>query len=123
MYFCPNCGREAVDRKIECPYCQTPYISNKNEVFKTEEIMENSTKVIWVSIVFLLPVAGVLISMIAAIIYMGNENSDYKNFGKALLVLCIIMIVLFFICCLVASISKATMLDILGEPFYNGSFS
>lgn len=122
MHFCPNCGRQVINGRKECPYCQTPYNSNEKEEQEPEEMMENSSKVAWVSIVFLLPVLGVFIGLIAGIIYMGNESSDYKSFGKALLILCILMIVLFLICCFIAYISKSTMMDILGEPFYNGSF-
>ena len=64
-----------------------------------EEPFGNGLKVLFVAVNLLVPVAGFIFGIISAIIFMRKKNPDYKSFGKALLVLNIVVLALFLFCC------------------------
>ena len=64
-----------------------------------EEPFSNGLKVLFVAVNLLVPVIGFIFGIISAIIFMRKKNTDYKSFGKALLVLNIILLALFLFCC------------------------
>lgn len=66
---------------------------------ETEEPFSNGLKVLFVAINLLVPVIGFIFGVISAIIFMRKKNQDYKSFGKALLVLNIILLALYLFCC------------------------
>lgn len=141
MNFCPNCGTKITDETQGCPNCSSVkentefvspapepireeasssvYSNNNQSVYKNyselpedEKNFSNGLKVLFVAISILIPVAGLIFGIIAAIILMTNRSKDYKSFGLALLILNIIILVFFLFCCVFSGSSLMKNLDI-----------
>ncbi len=101
--YCKKCGRFLEDASKGCPICDAKADnngSNRPSYPETEAVMGNGMKVTVVAVTLLVPVVGLIFGFIMAIVSMGRPETDYRSFGKALLVLCFIMLGVYFICCI-----------------------
>ena len=133
MNFCPNCGTKITNPDEGCPNCKTSTANSakaapepertapaggpdtkgsKNQnVYRNftpaedEKNFSNGLKVLFVTISLIIPVAGMIFGIVAAIILMTKPSKDYKSFGLALLILNIILLVFFLFCCVFAGTS------------------
>lgn len=141
MNFCPNCGTKITDEAYGCPNCNrvdenmefvspapepvredpasSGYSDNNQSIYKNyselpedEKNFSNGLKVLFAAISILIPVAGLIFGIIAAIILMTKPYKDYKSFGLALLILNIIMLVFFLFCCVFSGSSLMKNLNL-----------
>ncbi|MBR0104412.1 MAG: hypothetical protein IJM06_02290 [Firmicutes bacterium] len=133
MNFCPNCGTKITDPELGCPNCKTSTVNSANTAAEPEKAapaggskpandknqgvyrnftppadeknFSNGLKVLFVTISLIIPVAGMIFGIVAAIILMTKPSKDYKSFGLALLILNIILLVFFLFCCVFAGSS------------------
>ncbi len=95
--ICKKCKQEFDDSFHFCPKCGNK--ANKSSEFSTEATLNNIVKVLIVVAVCIIPFFGMAGGIIAGIIFMGSDNEDTKSFGKALLILGLIIILLGVLCC------------------------
>jgi len=150
MNFCPNCGTRITDPEQGCPNCRTsasnsadaadrkeytapaggpePKNENAQSVYRNftppaeNKNFSNGLKVLFVTISIIIPVAGIIFGIVAAIILMTNPSKDYKSFGLALLILNIILLVFFLFCCVFTGTSilnNTNIPDEMKENFFD----
>lgn len=78
---------------------------NSSEYPHDEKIFSNGLKVLFTAISILIPIAGLIFGIIASIILMTRPYKDYKSFGLALLIMNIIILVFFLMCCAISGFS------------------
>lgn len=83
FHFCPRCGNKA----------------DKSPKISTEANLNNIVKVLIVVAVCIIPFLGMVGGIIAGIVFMGSDNEDTKSFGKALIILGLIIVLLGVLCC------------------------
>lgn len=69
-----------------------------------EPELGNGIKVFLTALTMLVPAVGSLIGIVGGLVYMNREFQDYRSFGKALLVLGIVMFCLQFMGCCCAGL-------------------
>ena len=125
--FCPKCGSSVSDDTKVCPNCD--YIFNEDDIIdvectdetiKEESIykktdymnsengnnvtLSNAVKVLLVAVVVLLNGLGAIIGIVSGIYFMSKPYPDYNSFGRILLSLSILMLVISFICCCISGV-------------------
>ncbi len=98
---CKKCGKEFDDNFDFCPKCG--FKAKSSNALKTENQLSNIVKVLIVVGICIIPFVGWIGGIIAGIIFMNNSESDSKSFGKAILILSIIIVVWSMLCCVVAA--------------------
>lgn len=98
---CKKCGKEFDDNFDFCPKCG--FKAKGSNVLKTENQLSNIVKVLIVVGICIIPFVGWIGGIIAGIIFMNNSESDSKSFGKAILILSIIIVVWSMLCCVIAA--------------------
>ena len=103
MNTCKKCNNILPEDANVCPYCGTR-VRNLND-----NKLNNAFKVAITGLTVIIPIVGIILG----VIFMTNESEDYKSYGKAILILAIIMMALPFLCCLAGGIN-----DILDYESY-----
>ncbi|NLP46978.1 MAG: zinc ribbon domain-containing protein [Epulopiscium sp.] len=123
MRFCRNCGKLLEDNQSYCSFCGKMVDTEKEvEIISSEDNsltsfqketsqpyksmithhivppLNNWIKVLLSIMVPVIPGLGALIGIIVGILFMTKEDKDRKTFGKALLTISIIFILLFCSC-------------------------
>ena len=125
MNYCPNCGRRVEDGGNTCSYCgydesvviddvQAKEISS--EIIEDEQIEKGEkhrcgsespstllTVLIVLAILFL-PGPGLVFGIIAGVILINDKRDGYRRLGRNILILTIIVLVLWIVCCLGAGL-------------------
>lgn len=126
MAYCPKCGNNIIDEKKGCTNCgygndQGYSKGNYNEGYNNGGVdtsLSNGMKVFIVAMTLLIPGVGYIVGLVLAIIFMGKDDKDHKTFGKALLTLVIIMIVLSILCCILYFIFGIAMMESIDGGLY-----
>lgn len=103
MSYCSKCGRRIIDEEYGCPYCKESTSNYYGEYKPQEEGLSNGIKVALVSLACLIPF-GFVAGIIVGAVFIGKSNIDYKSFGKALMILCIILLSLSLLCCIAITV-------------------
>lgn len=106
LYGCPNCGKDNTGVSADLAKQSTP--------LQPEKVLSNALKVTIVSSTLLFSIFGLIFGVVMSIIFMNSVEKDYKSFGKALLVLCIVVIVISIICC----VAWFLIMGVAGETAY-----
>ena len=96
---CKKCGKEFDDNFDFCPKCG--FKVKSSNILKTENQLSNIVKVLIVVGICIIPFVGWIGGIIAGIIFMNNSESDSKSFGKAILILSIIIVIWSMLCCVI----------------------
>ena len=80
--------------------------------------LSNGAKVALVAVTLLIPAIGYVIGIIVGVVYMNKPDEDCKSFGKALLILSLIMIALSVLCCIGTTVLGIATGDILNQAYY-----
>lgn len=95
--ICKKCKKEYDNSFHFCPICGNK--TDKSPKISTEATLTNIVKVLIVVAVCIIPFFGMIGGIIAGIIFMDNDSEDTKSFGKALIILGIILVLLGILCC------------------------
>lgn len=95
--ICKKCKQEFDNSFYFCPICGNKV--DKLSKISTESTLSNIVKVLIVVAVCIIPFLGMIGGIIAGIIFMGSDNEDTKSFGKALLILGLIIVLLGVLVC------------------------
>lgn len=104
-----NEGIGASDLKKETAETEAVnYSNNRQNNFKglqNTQPLSNALKV-FLSTISVIPGIGQIIGIIAAILYMSSDEQDIdrKSFGKALLIACLVLFVIWGMCCIAVGV-------------------
>lgn len=99
MKNCINCGIQIDDDAAYCPKCgkgssQAPAPKNPGDK------ISNALKVFITAVICYVPAAGALGAIIAGCVLMSSPLQDNRSFGKSILILGIVLVGLYIICCI-----------------------
>ena len=88
MAYCKKCSRVLPEGSEICQYCG-------HENNKTNDIIPSSSRVLFMLLSVFVAPAGIIVGCV----YMAKDLKEYREFGRTMLIVSLISIVLFIICC------------------------
>lgn len=126
MAYCEKCGHYIANEMEGCTYCKNNIGGtdiegqNKDSYNYQQPGLSNGAKVAMVAVTILIPGIGYIFGVIMSIVYMSKPDFDSKSFGKALMILCVVMIIISILCCIIMFIFNIALFDAIDQnQLYN----